>query len=424
MDPARPDDDDGAPPCRRPERALGPRPRASPRRSRDRAGQGARGRRSCRGCRAVAVPAPSASVKSASPGRRAACRGSPRFRPRRPRASRGPGPARRRSRPPSSSSLRTRRARPGSRPPARPSPRPAPRVTTRRRRSRARRSGRRPRPTGRTSPPPDSAARRIPRRAPRPPGIRRSPRGAGAARADQPEAARRAAAAAPGRPTSGPSRCGGPGIATISPPSGRATHQPGAVPFGFGRAVADGISHACLRLISGKGRPRRSQSVAQPALEVRVDGRRLAEHRRRSPRGSGRPASDRARRSRPRGRPGRRRSRRRPDRGEVVGQRDDPPDRDPERRQLAGEVAGIRVPGLADRQLGADAEELGRQDRPVRRLGSHVPQPSARASPCGRPVRHRRPVAAVARVPSGRLSRNLRAVPPTRRRAEPPGHEC
>ena len=43
-------------------------------------------------------------------------------------------------------------------------------------------------------------------------------------------------------------------------PSGRLTNQPGAVPFGFGMASADGIRQACLRLSSGKGMPRRLHS--------------------------------------------------------------------------------------------------------------------------------------------------------------------
>jgi hypothetical protein len=53
---------------------------------------------------------------------------------------------------------------------------------------------------------------------------------------------------------------GGPGSATTTRPSGRVTNQPGAVPFGFGSAVADGMSHACFRLISGNRRLRRAQS--------------------------------------------------------------------------------------------------------------------------------------------------------------------
>ncbi len=51
---------------------------------------------------------------------------------------------------------------------------------------------------------------------------------------------------------------GGPGRATATRPSGRRTNQPGAVPFGLGRALAEGMSQACLRLISGKGSPRRA----------------------------------------------------------------------------------------------------------------------------------------------------------------------
>ena len=44
------------------------------------------------------------------------------------------------------------------------------------------------------------------------------------------------------------------------PPSGRSTHQPGAVPFAFGSASADGMSQACLRFIAGMSIPRRAQS--------------------------------------------------------------------------------------------------------------------------------------------------------------------
>ena len=54
---------------------------------------------------------------------------------------------------------------------------------------------------------------------------------------------------------------GGPGSATSSfgePPRVVCTNQPGAVPTGLGRALALGISHACLRLISGMARPRDS----------------------------------------------------------------------------------------------------------------------------------------------------------------------
>ena len=51
---------------------------------------------------------------------------------------------------------------------------------------------------------------------------------------------------------------GGPGSVTTTRPSGARTSQPGAVPFGFGSASADGIRQACLRLTSGKAIPRRS----------------------------------------------------------------------------------------------------------------------------------------------------------------------
>ena len=77
-------------------------------------------------------------------------------------------------------------------------------------------------------------------------------------------------------PTSAASREAVPG-ARRSPrrPAAR-TNQPGAVPFGFGRASADGISHACFRLSSGNGMPRRRPQLAQPCLGRRVDHHRLA----------------------------------------------------------------------------------------------------------------------------------------------------
>ena len=92
-----------------------------------------------------------------------------------------------------------------------------------------------------------SAARSVPR-----------PRAAGAARR--------------GRATSACSSRGGPGNATktASPVS---THQPGAVPLGFGRASAPGMSQACLRFEEGKGMPRRSQSSRSQRLEGRIDRR-------------------------------------------------------------------------------------------------------------------------------------------------------
>ena len=63
----------------------------------------------------------------------------------------------------------------------------------------------------------------------------------------------------PGRTRSGASRAAGRAGRRSPGRPGRSTHQPGAVPFAFGRASADGISQACLRLISGIGMPRRDQ---------------------------------------------------------------------------------------------------------------------------------------------------------------------
>jgi hypothetical protein len=57
----------------------------------------------------------------------------------------------------------------------------------------------------------------------------------------------------------GRSSRGGPGRRTTTRPSGRSTHHPGAVPFGFGIAVADGMSQACFRFIAGSAIPRRSK---------------------------------------------------------------------------------------------------------------------------------------------------------------------
>ena len=111
---------------------------------------------------------------------------------------------------------------------------------------------------------------------------------------------------------------GGPGSATTTRPSGRSTHQPGAVPFGFGSAVGrrdqPGLLQVHLRECHPAPRPQRRG--ATPPGPASID-RRLAERPRRSPRGSGRPASGRDRRSRRRGRPApaRRRTRRGPRRG-------------------------------------------------------------------------------------------------------------
>jgi len=39
----------------------------------------------------------------------------------------------------------------------------------------------------------------------------------------------------------------------------------------LGIAVAEGMSHACLRLVSGKATVRRSKQMAEPALQVGID---------------------------------------------------------------------------------------------------------------------------------------------------------
>ena len=53
---------------------------------------------------------------------------------------------------------------------------------------------------------------------------------------------------------------GGPGMRTMVRPS-FSTHQPGAVPARLGRAVADGMSVACLRLLSGISMFRRVKNL-------------------------------------------------------------------------------------------------------------------------------------------------------------------
>ncbi len=53
---------------------------------------------------------------------------------------------------------------------------------------------------------------------------------------------------------------GGPGSVTMTRPSGRSTHQPGAVPWGFARIRAEGSVHACFVLVAGNGWRRRAHS--------------------------------------------------------------------------------------------------------------------------------------------------------------------
>ena len=145
-------------------------------------------------------------------------------------------------------------------------------------------------------------------------------------------------------------------------PSGRSTNQPGAVPFGLGSAVADGISQACLRLSSGNGIPRRDHSSRSQASRsgstsgVSPHAAAIASRVRSSgvgPEPAGRddevgPAQA-----------GRERL------GhlvEVVGEGGQAGDPDAHPGQRAGQLPGVRVARLADGQLAADAQQLGGQE--------------------------------------------------------------
>ena len=121
------------------------------------------------------------------------------------------------------------------------------------------RSGRRRPPLGRRSRRSGWLPGGAPRRGDRQQLIRRfQPAGESSLRCRRPRRGR-GAAASPVRARSGRISRGGPGRATMRRPSGRVTHQPGAVPFAFGSASADGISQACFRLISGMAMPRLDQ---------------------------------------------------------------------------------------------------------------------------------------------------------------------
>ena len=147
------------------------------------------------------------------------------------------------------------------------------------------RSGRRPHRRGHTWQRPDCPPGGAPRRAaPRRP-IRRSPP-AGTS-GSPPRRRRRARAAAEGPRSDQIGRIsrGGPGRATISRPSGRETHQAGAVPLAFGRASADGMSQACFRFMSGIVMPAPRPQAAQPRAPGRDRRPASRRRRRRSPRG-------------------------------------------------------------------------------------------------------------------------------------------
>ncbi len=121
-----------------------------------------------------------------------------------------------------------------------------------------------------------------------------------AQRADRPVASRGRAPGAAGSASSrhiGRISRGGPGRVTMTRPSGRSTHQPGAVPFGLasgaGRRDEPGLLEVHLR----ERQPAAVPQAAQPGLED--PGRRPGSRRtrRRSTRGSGRPGWGRGRRS-------------------------------------------------------------------------------------------------------------------------------
>ena len=154
---------------------------------------------------------------------------------------------------------------------------------------------------------------------------------------------------------------GGPGRATISRPSGRLDPPARRRAVGVREGLRRWDEPRLLEVDLGHRHAAPRPEAAQPGLEVRIDGRRLAgdggdrltgEVVRRRPEAAGRDDEVRAlERRRERG----------GDALEVVGQGLDPADRDPEPGQAAGEIAGVRVARLADRQLAADAEQLGGQ---------------------------------------------------------------
>ena len=150
---------------------------------------------------------------------------------------------------------------------------------------------------------------------------------------------------------------GGPGIATMILPS-RSTHQPGAVPRGFGIARPDGITQHCFTLRLGHLYAARLEEAAQRRLQFRVDVRLLAHD------GRDRLARQVVLR-----------------RAEAAGADDEvaalarPPDRlrqpvevvaddvlvvdvDAERRQPRRDVRRVRIDDLAEQDLGADGEDF------------------------------------------------------------------
>ena len=296
------------------------------------------GRRGCRRCRSRPPPA-------SSRGRRAALRWPrPRSFRRSPRRSR---PARRGPCP-----QRTRRA---SLP-----------IGGRRRRPRSGR--RRPRP-GHTSRRQGSSPAGCPRPGPRPPAIRRSPASRyvrDATSAPRPTASRRGSASSfhIGRISRG-----GPGRATMTPPL-RPPDEPagrGAVRVRecLGRRDQPGLLEVELRERASRAGVHRSRSHASvPGSTATVSSQRRRDRLAGQVVGCGPEPAGRyhevgaCQAIAERGR----------HRGEIVRQRGQSQDPHAEGGQSSGELTGVRVSGVADRQLAADAEKLGGQDA-IRALG-------------------------------------------------------
>ena len=168
---------------------------------------------------------------------------------------------------------------------------------------------------------------------------------------------------------------GGPGSATTTRPSGAVDPPAGAVPLSFGRAAADGISQACLRFISGMAIPRRAQSsrshASRPGSTTGVSPATSAIASRVRSSGVGpRPPVETTRSARVEPLPRTRRVTAARSSGSAGSGR-------PRRRsrQTPGQLAGVRVARLADRQLRADAQQLGGQERS---RGGHRSETSAR----------------------------------------------
>ncbi len=165
---------------------------------------------------------------------------------------------------------------------------------------------------------------------------------------------------------------GGPGRATATRPSGRVASHPGAVPFGFARAIADGILHACFRFISGRAIPRRAQrSRSQASRSGSATSRLLPDV---GDGFAGQVVRGRSEPTRGNDQVDRREgvAECRCDRLPIVGQCRDPGDPDTGPGQRTGQLAGVRVAGFADGDFRADAQEFGRAESSLRAI-HHLP---------------------------------------------------